>query len=230
MITLSHSSVSVYLDCQRCFWLRVHKRLRLPEIVRSNIPNVVDKMLKEVYDDYRNKGIPMEFELAEGRKLEVKLVDKKTYDRLSDISFPMELEGVKFKFQAMLDDCAIQDYGEGPILIPLDHKTTGSYNNFPTIHPSYIRQGTFYNFALDELGFNTRNTALFVYHYPKIRQTHTPFESPIEFEMSAKYINTFSTRTCIELMTDAIKCLKLENPPIGSDTCPTCRFVREASK
>ncbi|NJM10380.1 MAG: PD-(D/E)XK nuclease family protein [Bdellovibrionaceae bacterium] len=122
MITLSHSSVSVFLDCPRCFWLKVHRRLRLPEIVRSNIPNVVDKMLKEVYDVYRDKGVPMEFELAENRKLEVKLVDKKTHNRLSDISFEMELEGVKFKFVAMLDDCAIQDYGEGPILIPLDHQ------------------------------------------------------------------------------------------------------------
>jgi hypothetical protein len=202
----------------------------LPEVIRSNIPNVIDKMLKEVYASYRDKDITMQFELGEGRSLSVKLVDEKTYNRLADISFDMELEGVQFKFKAMLDDCAVHDYGDGPVLIPLDHKTTGQYNNFPTIHPSYIRQGTFYNFALEELGFATRNLAMFVYHYPKIRQAHSPYESPIEFEMSAKFINTFSTKTCVDLMTDAIKCLKLEEPPPGTDTCPVCRFVREASK
>jgi hypothetical protein len=56
MIRLSPSSLNLFLDCPRCFWLYVNKGIRQPSIPVATITTGLDKVIKEYFNLYRPKG------------------------------------------------------------------------------------------------------------------------------------------------------------------------------
>lgn len=53
-INISPSSIKLMQDCERCFYMdRVLKDGKRPRGISSTLPNALDKMLKEYYDNHR---------------------------------------------------------------------------------------------------------------------------------------------------------------------------------
>lgn len=78
---LSPSSINLFLECPRCFWLQLVKGIKRPEGIFPSLPSGMDKILKEHFDEYMKKGLlPPEIKahgLENGYQL---FADKKTLD------------------------------------------------------------------------------------------------------------------------------------------------------
>ena len=55
MFKLSPSSLGLFLECQRCFWLEKHKAWKRPAGIFPSLPSGMDKILKEHFDRFREK-------------------------------------------------------------------------------------------------------------------------------------------------------------------------------
>ena len=51
---LSRSKIDLYLNCPRCFYLQVVKKISRPAGIFPSLPSGVDKMLKEHFDGKRD--------------------------------------------------------------------------------------------------------------------------------------------------------------------------------
>src|SRR3989344_2059764 len=54
---LSPSSLSLMQECPRCFWLIHHKIWKRPTGIFPSLPSGMDKILKEHFDRFMEKGI-----------------------------------------------------------------------------------------------------------------------------------------------------------------------------
>ncbi len=59
-IKLSPSSISLFLECPRCFWLNKIKGIRRPSGPFPSLPSGMDKILKVHFDKHRNDKTPPE--------------------------------------------------------------------------------------------------------------------------------------------------------------------------
>jgi len=53
---LSPSSINLMLDCPRCFWLQIVKKIKRPETPFPSLPSGMDKILKEHFDRFMEKN------------------------------------------------------------------------------------------------------------------------------------------------------------------------------
>ncbi len=53
---LSPSSLNLYQECGRCFWLHQHGVWKRPSGPFPQLPNGMDKVLKEHFDRFMRKG------------------------------------------------------------------------------------------------------------------------------------------------------------------------------
>ncbi|MCX6774543.1 MAG: hypothetical protein NTY99_00435 [DPANN group archaeon] len=51
-IKLSPSSLNLFKDCPRCFWLDKIKGISRPEGIFPSLPSGIDKVLKEHFDKH----------------------------------------------------------------------------------------------------------------------------------------------------------------------------------
>ena len=69
----SPSSLSLLDDCPRCFWLQFNKGIKRPSGIFPSLPSGMDKILKEHFDSFRDKGeLPPELKHLAG---EIKLFE-----------------------------------------------------------------------------------------------------------------------------------------------------------
>ena len=55
-LKLSPSSLNLFLECPRCFWLYKVKGVGRPDGIFPSLPNGMDKILKEHFDRFMEKG------------------------------------------------------------------------------------------------------------------------------------------------------------------------------
>ena len=53
---LSPSSLSLFNDCRRCFWLTLHNKWQRPKGIFPSLPSGIDLVLKEYFDGYMEKN------------------------------------------------------------------------------------------------------------------------------------------------------------------------------
>lgn len=53
---LSPSSINLMLECERCFWLHIVKKVPRPSGPFLSLPSGMDKILKEHFDRFMEKG------------------------------------------------------------------------------------------------------------------------------------------------------------------------------
>ena len=54
---LSPSTLNVFLDCPRCFWLDKVKNIKRPRGIFPSLPSGMDRAIKVHFDSFRTKGI-----------------------------------------------------------------------------------------------------------------------------------------------------------------------------
>ena len=119
---LSPSSINLFLECPRCFWLQLVKGIKRPEGIFPSLPSGMDKILKAHFDSYAEKGtLPPEIS-AHGLKNGYQLFsDKKTLDiwrsNFKGITYTDKTSGV------LLRGAVDNILTNGKKLIVLDYKT-----------------------------------------------------------------------------------------------------------
>lgn len=212
MLSLSNSSLSLFLECPRCFWLQLNKKIARPRGIFPSLPGGMDLVIKEYFNRYRQRGILPP------------LIDGKVNGKLAHI--PLNLSFVDhslgLKISGRLDDCLELEDGS---LIPLDHKTRGSLPENSKYSQNYYQtQMDTYSLLLHKAGYKTKNQAYIVYYSPSSGELH----QGIPFNIEVHQMETFPERA-YDLYKAARLCLEAEIPG-SSESCEFCRWGEQAAR
>ena len=216
---LSPSSINLFLECPRCFWLQLVKGIKRPEGIFPSLPSGMDKILKEHFDAYMKKGLlPPEIKahgLESGYQL---FADKKTLD-----IWRSNFKGIEYmdKTSGVLLRGAVDNIlTHGKKLIVLDYKTRG----FPLkedTHTHYQTQMDLYNYLLRKNGYETADYAYLLFYHPK----NVNAAGDVVFHTDLIRIET-DVKHGEKVFRDAIKCLDGEEPEKGKE-CGFCMWVEK---
>jgi PD-(D/E)XK nuclease superfamily len=156
MFHLSPSSLNLYLDCPRCFWLALVKNVKRPAGPMSSIPIKMDSIIKGYYNRYRGEILPP-------------ILKGQVKGRLA-VGMPLTLRYEPFKgvfLQGRPDDYVEQ---ENANVVVLDNKTSSKAPQ--EIHHSYQVQLDTYSYLLMKNGYRTIPKAYLAYFFPGESNLH----------------------------------------------------------
>ena len=215
MIRLSPSTLNLFLECPRCFWLHINQRIHRPRGIFPSLPNGMDNVIKVYFDKYRKQGkLPPEIEGQVQGKLipDLNLLNKwrnwRTGLEHKDESLGVTLFGA-------LDDCL----KHGDFYIPLDYKTRGFPPKEGDSEKYYSNQLNCYSLLLQENGYQVKDFSYLVYYYPK----QVKENGKIDFEVKPIRIKT-DPNLAKKTLKDAIKLLSGPIPSHHSE-CEYCVWV-----
>ncbi len=143
---LSPSSINLFLECPRCFYLSLVKNIKRPSGPFPSLPGGMDKILKVHFDRFMEKG-ELPPELKENNEVkDCKLFDDK---ELLDV-WRSNFKGISYfdsKSGVLLRGAVDNILVKGKKLIVLDYKTRG-YPLKEDTHEHYQTQMDIYNFLL----------------------------------------------------------------------------------
>ncbi len=214
---LSPSSINLMLECERCFWLQVVKKIKRPEGIFPSLPGGMDRILKKHFDKFMEKGeLPpeiREYGLGNGYKL---FSDKTKLD-----IWRSNQKGIQYKDKTsgiLLRGAVDNLLEKEKKLVVLDYKTRG-YPLKEDTHEHYITQMDIYNFLLRQNGYDTEDYAYLLFYYPReITET-----GEVIFDTKLIKILTDDKRG-EKVFNKAIKILQLEKPPEASADCEFCKW------
>ena len=217
MIRLSPSTLSLYKECPRCFWMQLNKKVQRPRGIFPSLPGGMDIVIKKYFNKYRG-SLPPELDgKIDGVLMEdLPLLNKWRNWRTGLGYHDKERDAVLF---GALDDCLTLDKKAGPknhtFYIPLDYKTRGFPPQEGASEIYYQHQLDAYTLMLAENGYKVGNYAYLVYYFPK----EVGKNGVVQFEVKPVKINTDIERAR-KIFQDAIDLLRSKLPKEHS----TCEF------
>ena len=161
---LSQSTLNLFKECPRCFWLQLKKGIKRPDTIFPSLPSGMDKVIKIHFDNFMEKGI-LPPELCKNSECnDLKLFnDKKLLEEWRN-----NRKGVQFKDNEgnILKGAIDNILKKGNKLIVLDYKTRG----FPLKEDTaehYQTQLDIYNFLLRKNNYETENYSYLLFYHPK---------------------------------------------------------------
>jgi CRISPR/Cas system-associated exonuclease Cas4 (RecB family) len=209
---LSPSSLNLFLECPRCFWLYLKRKISRPQGPVSTLPRGMDGLIKGYFDKYRRLGkLPPEIE---GR-VKAKLVEQPIIDKWRNWRIGLKYEQAGLTLGGALDECFMED----KIYIPVDYKTRG----YPLKENSagyYQNQLDIYALLLERNGFKTSGFAYLVFY---ILQSLSD-NGQAKFDIQLIRLNTDAQRA-YGIFRDAGELLKQDSPPKRSAKCAFCSWA-----
>lgn len=161
---LSPSSLGLFEECPRCFWMEKHKVWSRPDGIMASLMSGMDMVLKHHFDRFMAKGL-LPPELCDHNHCE----DMKLFDDAELLKkWRNNLQGIRWE-----DDNGNTLFGavdnilvKGKRLIVLDYKTRGYALKADTAE-KYQRQLNIYNFLLRKNGYETEDYGFLLFYYPK---------------------------------------------------------------
>ena len=211
---LSPSSISLMLECPRCFWLEQKGIWFRPKTPSSSLPNGMDLIIKRHFDRFMSqKKLPPEL-MASECKDSCKLFDDKMLlsiwrDSRHGLSFKDEEGNI---LHGAIDSILVKDNK----LIVLDYKTRG----FPlkdNTHEYYQNQLDIYTFLLQKNSYETEDFAFLLFYYPR----EVLESSEIIFDTKLMKINVNTSNA--ELLWG--RALKLLNSECPQEKCEWCNGI-----
>ncbi|MFH1857299.1 MAG: PD-(D/E)XK nuclease family protein [Candidatus Omnitrophota bacterium] len=212
--SFSPTSLNLFLDCPRCFWLHFNREIRRPRGAFPSLPGGMDRVIKEYYDIYRKKQqLPPELEgKVEGLLFEdtAVLEDWRNWRKglsLEDGRLDVTLKGA-------LDDCLIRD----GLHHPLDYKTKGSAPTLEDARRYYQNQLDCYALLLESNKRPAGSFGYLVYYYPgKVGE-----KGIVQFQVEPFRLEIDPFRAK-ERMKEAVTLLKSPEPK--SVHCEYCEYT-----
>lgn len=206
-IKLSPTSLNLFTECPRCFWLKFVRGIDRPLGIFPSLPGGMDGVLKTYFNEYRAEGVLPP------------LVADKLPGRLMD-PLPKTLLYTDKDLRAILTgklDDALQ-LGPDEYCV-IDHKTRGYPPKEEVLAP-YQLQMDAYDFLMNQNGYPTNHKAFLVYYYPTAGQLHNNFP----FVVEPKELATNPARALM-IFRDAVGCLRGEMPE-SAKTCVYCGWAK----
>lgn len=216
IIKLSPSSLSLFSECPRCFWLDKIKGIKRPATVFPSLPGGMDNLIKKYFDQYRKEGeLPPELKDRVPGKLmpDQTLIDSWRNWR-KGLEFIDESSG-NFALGGALDECLL----DGDVYIPADFKTRG-YKLKDDSSNYYLDQLSFYSLLLEKNGFKT-NTAGYLIWY--ILEDVGKMGN-VKFSVEVTKLTT-DTNRAYQIFKNAAEVLK-DSLPDSSKECGFCAWEK----
>lgn len=216
-IQLSPSSLNLFLECPKCFWLYKAKGIHRPEGPKSSLPNGMDLLLKKYFDKYRSqKKLPPEIEgKVEGKLLEdQEMLNNWRNWRLSVLKY--EDKNLNAVLRGGLDECFVL---EGSY-IPVDYKTRGFALKEDT-EKYYQNQLNCYTLLLEASGFKHPSFGYLIFYIPEQVKTR----GIVQFSITPLKVLT-NPQTAKRLFEEAVKLLRGPAPVSHSD-CKFCSWSND---
>ncbi len=219
---LSSSSLNLFLECPRCFWLKVVKKVDRPAGIFPSLPSGMDRVLKQHFDRFMEKGeLPPELKQLVCMK-DCSLFNKKEILEIWRNNF----KGIQYldaETSVLLCGAIDNILVKGEKLIVLDYKTRG----FPLkedTHMHYQTQLDLYNFLLQKNGYLTMDFGFLLFYYPeKVLETGEVIFNTKLVEMEVNPKNGEN------IFKEGIKVLSAEMPE-SSKKCTYCSWQVALSK
>jgi len=204
---LSASTLKLFQECPRCFWLHLNRKLERPRGPFPSLPSGIDRILKRYFDTYRRGGgLPP-------------LIADKVQGRLATHAMTMGFDDgpTGARLWGKLDDCLILPDQR---LAPLDHKTRACAPETLAYTETYYKfQMEVYTLLLERHGHRTSRTAFVVYYFPTDGSLHDGFP----FQVAVHEIATDPAHA-YEVFAAACRCVRGPLPEAG-DACEFCRWA-----
>ncbi len=214
-LRLSPSSLNIFLDCPKCFWLEKNRSIKRPRGIFPSLPGGMDSVIKTYFDAYRIKDeMPPEVKDRLQGKLFANMSKLEKWRSWSQTELSYEDNAINAALSGALDDCLV----ENGFYIPLDYKTRGS-ELIEDPRKYYQTQLDCYCLILDASGFRTKGLAYLLYFWP----LEVFEEGMMRFKVKPIRIET-NIDSARKIFRDAVACLKGEIPQ-ASMHCEYCSFV-----
>ena len=215
VMKLSPSSLNLFLDCPRCFWLDKNKGIKRPRGIFPSLPGGMDLVIKKYFDTYRVKNdLPPEIKGKVSGQLfsDIGILEKWRNWRTTDLRY--EDKSLNAILSGALDDCLI----ENGSYIPVDYKTRG-YELKEDPRRYYQTQLDCYSLMLNSSGYKINNIAFLIYYWPvKVKE-----DGVIEFHVEPIKIET-NIESAKKIIKDAAELLSAPIPKPDSG-CEYCNLV-----
>lgn len=213
IIKISPSSLNLFRECPRCFWLQLNQDMKRPEPPTSSLPMGIDLTLKLYFDHWRKKGgLPP---LLHGKMPGKLLADQAQIAKFRSRSFVWHDSESNAYFTGILDDAIELDDGN---VVPLDNKTRG----FPPIEPhaAHVIQMSAYTLLLRENSFKTKNLAYLIYWF--FNHKSFDLEKPLHFNVTVEEVKTEPDKV-LGIFRDAVQVLRGPLPEPEME-CSFCQY------
>jgi hypothetical protein len=222
MIKISRSKIDLFLECPRCFYLDIQKKIKRPPGFPFNLNNAVDTLLKKEFDRHREAGTkhPIQIEFGvDAIPANHPMIDKWRQSMQHGViyqDFERDLH-----IYGGIDDLWINSNGEYHVV---DYKATAKESPVTELADwtaGYKRQMEVYQWLLRKNGLKVSNTAYFVYCTGD--NTAENFNNKIEFH--SHIIPYEGNDSWIDKTIDELhRCLSNTKIPSKNDTCQYCNF------
>jgi len=214
---LSPSTLNLFKDCPRCFWLQFNRDIKRPSGIFPSLPSGVDRILKKHFDSFvSKKNLPPELEKSEikGFKLfeNLELLEE-WRDNRRGLRWTDEKGNV---ILGAIDNLLEKD---GKLVI-LDYKTKG----FPLKENSadyYLNQLEIYNFLLRKKGFETEDFGFLLFYVPEGVEENGNFV----FDTTLIKVD-LDIKNAERLIRDALDFLNGKCPK-NSESCDWCKWISD---
>jgi len=241
---ISRSRFDDFMNCKRCFYLKVNKGFMSPSTPGWTLNTLTDTLLKKEFDECRKKQKPHRIMVDCGLNHMVpyvseKIKDKKGNDILLIDRWRDSLHyGIKHKFkdtniilQGGIDDVWFNTQTEELVIADYksQHKKQGvsqdTYFNEP-YKEGYRRQLDYYAYILRGMGYKVSSDAYF--YICNAKEVDEGFHGKMLFdEVLIHYkIKTNYLESKIQKMIDT---MNSENIPDSHESCENCAYARQRS-
>jgi len=212
-LTISASSLSLYQDCQRCFWLQLKQKKRRPAGPFPSLPGGIDRVMKSYFDRFRITGLPPELK----GKFEGRLFSDQ--EKLNN--WRMWQRGLAYydkqkhaQFVSALDDLLIDQDGKH---VPLDFKTKGGQVKEGAEEYNRLQLSS-YALLLEENHLTTAGYGLLMFVWPREVQDGLV----IPFDVELRKVKT-EPQDAKKLFYEAVDFLNGPTPP-HVESCAFCQW------
>lgn len=214
-LQLSATTLSLYQECPRCFWLHMRAGLKRPARPFPSITGGLDRIVQAHCDAWRPSVPPLLCHSAgapEGMP-SWHLADPK-------ISF-LRWQPAAIALVGRLDDCLVLPQG---MMTPLDHKSRGSQPASGYSAKYYQLQMDVYALLLHENGQRTLPHAYLAYYYPAGATDALEDGFPFACTVEALSVSPARAMACYQAA-----CLCVDGPCPGdpSPACAYCAWVHD---
>ena len=215
---LSPSTLNLFRECPRCFWLQLKKDIKRPDTIFPSLPSGMDKIIKAHFDSFMEKGIlpPELCKNDECRDLKL-FNDKKLLEEWRN-----NRKGIQFKDEEgnILKGAIDNILKKGNKLIVLDYKTRG-YPLKEDTAGHYQDQLDIYNFLLRKNKYETADYAYLLFYHPK--EVNKEGNVIFNTDLIRMKVNINNAEN---IWKEALELLEQEMPKPGKD----CQFCKWAEK
>ena len=209
---LSPSRLNLYQDCKTCFWSELNHGEKRPSGPFPSLPSGMDKILKQRFDTYRERGqLPEELSSLKDVSL---YKDEKILKEWRNQRRGLQWTNPQgHSLTGSLDEALQTAAGE---IVVLDYKTRG----FPlkATPDYYTLQMECYTWLLQKNGFKTADHAFLLFYYPD------QFNEQGEVKFHNQLIKVkVETNHAENIFSDALALLKAEKPRLNKD-CNYCLY------